>query len=237
MKRTFAFGAATSQGSWPVQEDGYFADPGSGLFALADGFGGRGAGDLSAKLALQEVRGLQKANLAPKEGASISPAQWAQRELFLEINKKILLRNEKRPVGGRGGCSLILAVVERERELTVTSCGSCSAVLVRNGAWISLLSAQASPRLDFAEPLFPSQALGLGRELSAESRSFTLARGDLVLLLSGGLAGESGAFQAELLAQVAVREPGTALGSLTAFATTGFECPWNRTAVALEALP
>jgi hypothetical protein len=51
LKKTVAFGAAARQGKWPAQEDGFYADPQKRAFILADGFGGRGSGDLSAKLA------------------------------------------------------------------------------------------------------------------------------------------------------------------------------------------
>lgn len=235
MKRTFAFGAATSQGSWPVQEDGFFADPTSGTFALADGFGGRGAGDLSAKLALQEVRAVMAADRPPREGGILSPGQATHRDLFAEINKKILQRNEKRAVGSRGGCSLLLATVEKEGELTVTGCGSCSAVLLRAGAWLPLLSAQSAPRVDAADPLFPQQALGLGRELNPESRAFRWQAGDVVMLFTGGLAWEHSEFQAGLFGQLALRVPGSDLAGIVGFATEG-QSHWNQTALALEAL-
>jgi serine/threonine protein phosphatase PrpC len=234
MVRTFAFGAAASQGEWPVQEDGFFADPGRGTFVVADGFGGRGAGDLAAKLALQEARSLTPER-SPREGGILTPAQAAHRDLFGEINKKLLQWNEKRPPGSRGGTSLALASLDRERELTLTGCGACSAFLVREGAWLPLLAAQAFPRDSLSAPLVPSQALGLGRELNPESRSLTLRAGDLVLLFSGGLAWERSGFQAELVAQAAIREPGSDLSSLVALATEAAS-PWNQTAVAVEAL-
>jgi serine/threonine protein phosphatase PrpC len=234
MKRTFAFGAATAQGSWPVQEDGFFADPGSATFAIADGFGGRGAGDLAAKQALQESRAAGTADRSPREGGILSHSQAAHRELFGEINKKLLQWNEKRGTA-KGGCSLILATVVSERELTITSCGACSAFLLRAGNWISLLSAQSPPRAAETDPLFPAQALGLGRELNPESRSFQWAPADVLFLFSGGLAWERSGFQSELAAQQAIRMPGTDLAALATFATQAAS-PWNQTALAVEAL-
>jgi serine/threonine protein phosphatase PrpC len=234
MKRTFAFGAATSQGSWPVQEDGFFADPGSATFAIADGFGGRGAGDLAAKQALQEARTAGSADRSPREGGILSPSQSAHRDLFGEINKKLLQWNEKRG-SAKGGCSLILATVVNERELTITSCGSCCAFLLRAGNWLPLLSPQSPPRNGDSDPLFPAQALGLGRELNPESRSFQWVPGDLLFLFSGGLAWERSGFQSELAAQQAVRIPGADLASLASLATQATSA-WNQTAVAVEAL-
>lgn len=56
MKKTLSFGAATQQGTWPVQEDGFYVDPVGQIYAVSDGFGGRGAGDISVKLTLEELR-------------------------------------------------------------------------------------------------------------------------------------------------------------------------------------
>lgn len=237
MKRTFAYGAAAAQGSWPVQEDGYFVDPTAGLFALADGFGGRGNGDIAAKLALQEWRA-PKGETGPREGGIWSPLQAWQREAFAEVNKKLLQWNEKRAPGARGGCSLVVASVSPSRELAITTCGACSALLLRHGQWIPLLTAQAPARRAPAEPLLPLQALGLGRELSPESRSLQLEAADIVFLFSGGLAWEREGFQAELAAQLALRLPGSDLGEIAALAagTAAPPGPWNQAVVVLEAL-
>jgi serine/threonine protein phosphatase PrpC len=239
MKRrtTFAYGAATSQGNWPVQEDGFFVDPGRGLFVLADGFGGRGNGDIAAKLALQEWRGA-KADLAPRESGIYSPAQAWQRELFAEVNKKIMAWNEKRSPSSRGGCSLIAAGVHGDRELTITSVGACRAFLFRGGQWLTLVSPQASPRLFEGEALFPQQALGLGRELNPETRAFNWEPGDLLFLFSSGMACERDAFQAELSGQLALRAPGSDLGDIASLVAGGGEggSAWNQTVVAVEAL-
>jgi|GEM_PF-7118396 len=239
MKRTtFAFGAATSQGNWPVQEDGFFVDPGRGLFVLADGFGGRGNGDIAAKLALQEWRGA-KLDPAPKESGIYSPTMGWQREVFGEVNKKILQWNEKRAPAVRGGCSLIVASVSATRELTVTGSGACCAYLVRQGRMRALLSPQAAPRLHSGEPLFPQQALGIGRELNPETRAFLWEAGDLVFLFSSGLPCERENFEAELSGQLALRAPGSDLGDIASLLAAGGEggSAWNQTVVAVEALP
>ncbi len=238
MKRTIAYGAATSQGQWPVQEDGFFVDPGRGLFVLADGFGGRGSGDIAAKLALGAWRAA-RLELPPREGGLLSPAQAWQRELFSEVNKKLLQWNEKRAPGSKGGCSLIAAVVSKHRELTITSTGACCAFLLRQGRWIPLVTAQAAPRQLPAEPLFPQQALGIGPELVPESRSFTWEGGDLLFLFSSGFAWDRDGFPAELAGQVALRVPGSDFGDIVSFLVAGGDgqALWNQTVVAVEALP
>lgn len=235
---TMAFGAATSQGQWPVQEDGFFVDPGRGLFVLADGFGGRGNGDIAAKLALAEWRG-GKADLSPREGGIYTPAQAWQREVFAEVNKKILAWNEKRAAAARGGSSLIVASVSPERELTITAVGACCAFLFRHGRWLSLVSPQSAPRLYPGDPLFPQQALGIGRELNPETRSFSWEAGDLLFLFSSGLACDRENFQTELSGQLALRNPGSDLGDIASLVAAGGEGggAWNQTVVAVEALP
>ena len=213
-RKTFAFGAALSQGAWPVQEDGYFADPVSGVFALADGFGGQGAGDQAAKLALLAVKESPNKIAAPREGGIYSSREFFQRELFGEINQKNLAWNEKKSPGERGGCSLILVSVEENRRFALTSCGACSAILWRNGNFFPLLSPQGEPRTSAEAPLFPSQALGLGKELNPESRLFISSPGDLLFLLSSGVVWEQVERLPHLQAELSLRKPGSSLSQL-----------------------
>jgi serine/threonine protein phosphatase PrpC len=238
-KRTFAFGAATNQGKWPVQEDGFYVNPGSGLFAVADGFGGPGNGDLAAKLALRECR-VPAAGIPPApEGGGFSPVQAWQRELLSLINKKLLLWNEARAPGARGGCSLILATLERDRLLALTGSGACAALLARGGRWQTLLSPQSPPRESQEAALFPDEALGLGKEIHPETRRLPLEPGDMLFLFTSGFAWEREARQAELLGQLAMRPPGGDLGAVAAVAADGGpeggEPVWNQTVVLVEA--
>jgi serine/threonine protein phosphatase PrpC len=82
MRQTIAFGVAAQQGNWPAQEDGYFADPQGRAFVIADGFGGRGNGDLAARLALKELGG----RLARRG----EPGVASQAAYLSDINKIIL---------------------------------------------------------------------------------------------------------------------------------------------------
>lgn len=232
MKRTFAFGAATGQGTWPVQEDGFFADPLSGVFAVADGFGGRGAGDMAAKAALQEAR----AKKSEAEGKGFSPGQRAQREVFFQAHRVITTRNQQKPAHGRGGCSLVMANVGASSFVDLSQCGACAALLVREGAVRPLLLPQASPREEF-QPILPHQALGVGDAAAPETRAFQGRAGDLLLLISGGVEWESESFRAELLAQLAARLPGGDLSSLASqlVENSGLSSQgWNRTILLIE---
>ncbi len=237
MKKTFAYGAAASRGTWPVQEDGYFVNPSEGNFVLADGFGGKGNGDIAAKLCLNEWRE-PKAPAAPVEGATISPLLLKQREVFLSAQKKLLQWNEKRSGSAKGGSSLIAATLRNGNELALTGCGSCSALLFRQGLWVPLLTPQASPRRRAEDALIPDQALGLGKEIQLESRSFLLDAGDLIFLFSSGLYWERDGYLAELSSQLALRPAGGELGEVAAYAVGTPESPgpWNQAAVVVEAL-
>jgi serine/threonine protein phosphatase PrpC len=241
MKRTFAYGAATRQGAWPVQEDGYFMDPLHGFFVLADGFGGRGNGDLAAKAALLEARTAAGPTAGARKGGAPfrGPlAEW-QRGLFLAINKKLLQWNETRAPNSRGGVSLLLVSSDRERqEFTLSHCGACAAFLLRAGArrWLPVLTPQAPPRADAEASLAPDQAVGLGAEIEPETRSVPWQAGDVLFLFSSGLDWEREGFALELVAQAALRAPGSDLLPLVAFAAEGGASKWNQTALAVEAL-
>ena len=232
MKRTFAFGAATAQGAWPVQEDGFYADPVRGVFAVADGFGGRGAGDLAAKSALVELS--QKTPAA--DGALFSPAVRAQREAFAVAHQRISEKNRALATAARGGCSLLSAAISPNGQVSLTQCGACVALLVRGGRISPLLLPQSGPREEF-QPLLPEQALGLGDPLLPESRTFSIEAGDILVLASGGLEWESESFHLELISQLSVRSPGS---DLSAAATHILENSslaaqsWNRTLILVE---
>jgi serine/threonine protein phosphatase PrpC len=230
MRRTFAFGAATAQGTWPVQEDGFYADPQGGVFAVSDGFGGRGAGDLAAKTALAELRAARDS----AEEAALSPALRRQRAAFHSAHQGILARNASRPFSSRGGCSLLAAAVGLNGWISLTQCGACAALLVRGGRAAPLLVPQCPPREEF--PL-PDQALGLSPEIQPESRSFSFEGGDLLVLASGGVEWKSENFELELLSQLSVRNLGDDLSPVATRLVESCSLSaqsWNRTVLLVE---
>lgn len=217
MKRTFAFGAAASQGTWPVQEDGFFADPAGGVFALSDGFGGRGAGDLAAKAALLAVR----AKRGEKKGLE------EQRRVFAKVHAELSERNQA--AQAKGGCSL-LWVELRAGMVEASQCGACTLLLAREGKITPILLPQAAPREEF-QPLFPDQALGVGDAPRAESRAFPWKSGDILIFHSSGME------HPDWLSSLAGHIPG---GDLSALATQLVEGEglagegWNRSVLLVE---
>lgn len=222
MKQTIAYGAATNQGGWPVQEDGFFANPVERVFALADGFGGRGHGDIAAKTALGAVR--ERGGGAPNA------------ELFSAINKNILSWNEKRPVANRGGCSLAWLKVDKGNSVVAANCGASAVGLVRAGVCQALLAPQAAPRAAPGGALVPDQALGVSTAVVPELRGFVARAGDLIFLVSGGIDWQGPAFQAELSALWGIHMPGGSLADLAQSLVNLGPPDWNATFLGVEIL-
>lgn len=222
-KRSFAYGAATVQGAWPVQEDGYFIDPIAGRLVLGDGFGGKGRGDLATKFVLTEVKG-KKLGLPRSQSIVESVVEWHQ---------KLLQLNEKK--AEKGGLSLLFAEVSETGMLALGGCGANAALLVRANRIQILLTPQAAPREMSGGVLFPLQGLGLGEKISVEARELQLLPGDILLLASSGCEWESEVFHSMLLGQLATRAVGESLQPLVSALLAG-EAHYglNRTLLALE---
>jgi serine/threonine protein phosphatase PrpC len=229
MRQTIAYGVAAQQGNWPAQEDGFFVDPQSRVFALADGFGGKGNGDLAAKLVLKEL-GARVPRMAEAKLSGTS----VQLAFFKDINKIILDWNGKRAPAKRGGSSLALVQVSTSGLVTMMNCGASAVVLVRNSASQALLSPQSAPRFHSGGALYPTQAIGMGAEISPEFRVFQALPGDLLFLASSGLEWESVGFQVELLAQWGIHLPGSDLNALARDLVGRVSPEWNATFLGLE---
>lgn len=222
MKQTIAFGAAARQGNWPVQEDGFFADPQQKIFALADGFGGRGNGDIAVKTALAAFRA-KTAKEAP------APA-----EIFESINKAILDWSNPRPPASRGGCSMAFLRLESSGMISAANCGATGVGLIRGGRCLSILSPQSAPRPVPGMPLLPDEALGLLPGIKPEVRSFRPLPGDLIFLSSSGLEWEGEPFQTEILAQWSIHMPGSSIAPLAESLVQAAYPDWNATFLGIE---
>lgn len=231
MKQTFSYGAATIQGEWPVHEDGFYVDPVSGTFILADGFGGRGGGDMAVKMILQDAKS--------KDWLDKNPSLDIQKKFIEASSEKILNWNAKKESGPKGGCSVIIAQIDKAKNLSISNCGACSAALWRAGNLIPLLAPQANPREFAGMPLFPTEALGVKNKIHCESRSFPLMAGDLILMGSSGLQWDSADFIAQFSAKMAVRFPGENLAPMAQELAEIFGGipgqSWNRSFLVFEA--
>lgn len=221
MKKTFAFGSAIQQGTWPVQEDGFFLDPVGQIYAVGDGFGGRGAGDLVVKQVLDDLRVAGRKSLG--------------KDFFRKIHEKIQKRNDGVAVGRRGACSFSLAEV-KNGFAHVSMVGACGIFLLRGGKIVPLLIPQAAPRKEF-QPLLADQAIGLPGEVVPEVRTIPLESGDIVGLCSSGVEWEGEEFQRVLLEQVALRSVGEDLSSISSHLLENASLSsqgWNRTLLLFE---
>jgi serine/threonine protein phosphatase PrpC len=229
MKKSIAYGAATIQGDWPVQEDGYYVDPVGGFFALADGFGGAGAGDEAARTVLQDLRA---------RGRELAPRQELFAAALKEWNIKLLQWNSSRSPAKRGGCSFLFGRIEASGRAMLANLGANAALLLRAGVVHTLLSPQCGPRAYPGAPLLPEQALGLVNEISPEFRTLQLVSGDILLLASGGLLWDEVGFQLDVLGQIGVRLPGDSLSGIAAHLTEAHGGlsgqGWNRSVLLLE---
>ncbi len=221
MKKTFAFGAATQQGTWPVQEDGFYLDPVAQIYAVGDGFGGRGAGDLVVKQVLEELRLSGRKNLGP--------------DFLKKSHEKILKRNEAVSISRRGGCSFSLMEVQ-QANARINSVGACSVFLFRAGKILPVLIPQASLRKEF-QPLLADQAIGLPGEIQPERRTISLESGDILGMCSSGVEWESEEFLQSLLEQLSFRSPGEDLSSISSHLVENASLSsqgWNRTLLFVE---
>jgi hypothetical protein len=222
MKRTMAFGAALQQGTWPVQEDGFFVDPIAEIYVVGDGFGGRGAGDIAVKLALEEIR-----NQKRESGFGT--------DLISRIHQKISKRNESLPISRKGGCSFAMAEA-RDGVIYLSQIGVCSIFLFRAGRIFPVLLPQSAPRKEY-QPLMADFALGLPGELQFEKRRFPMESGDLLGICSGGLDWENDSFGLAFREQMNLRAMGDDLSSVASHLVENTDLSsqgWNRTLVLIE---
>ncbi|MCO5143532.1 MAG: protein phosphatase 2C family protein [Oligoflexia bacterium] len=185
-RKTFAFGVCSEQGNWPVQEDGFFVDPSRGIFTLLDGFGGKGAGDISVKKSVEEIRKHIEEIEVSSSGPYNKYGQW-QRFVFSECNSILLERNKNLSSNKRGGCSLLIGNIDENNILTATNLGNCSLFVFRKDEFYPILLAQVANPMSLGESYLPDQSIGLMIDIMPETRSIKLLSGDLVIAVSSSV--------------------------------------------------
>ena len=200
-------------------EDHWFADPGQGLYLVADGIGGSAAGGLASQIVAEVLPRLfqnrfHKANdLAGPEIAKQASAA------LVELSER--LRQESRnAVGLNGmGSTVVLALV-RDRHAVVAHMGDSRAYRLRAGGMEQLTKDHTIAQLlvDRGE-LAPEEAashpahsqltrfVGMSTGAIPETKCIELTPGDRLLLCSDGLTGMLGDQQIlEILCRQAVPE-------------------------------
>jgi len=177
-------------------EDRWLVDADARLYALADGMGGFGAGEVAAETAVRVL--IEAAAGALRTG--LSPADALTRATDL-AHSRIVAAAKARPECLGMGSTLVAAAVSGER-LTVAHVGDSRAYLLHGTEWTLLtqdhclrqpvsrpdrLSAAAQRRIEGQAPL--TRALGAGDQQVAlpQVSEWAWHDADLLLLCSDGL--------------------------------------------------
>lgn len=185
MKRTLAYGAATTQGHSTIQSDGYYVDPSKHFYLLANGLGGQ-SGEKAAKNMLFEMAEALRGpvELAPVPDTEIlSKEEFFLWEHFLRLHAKQRGDNEKLEWPERSASSLLVAWKSQDRKFTLVNCGSSGAMVFRNGQFHPVLQ----PQTRHGTVCIASQAVGLGMNIEPEYKSVFLGDHELLLLYTGGV--------------------------------------------------
>ena len=190
MRRSFSYGAATTQGHAATQEDGFYLDPSKGFFLLANGLGANSFGAKTAKEVLQHVaesfRSLAAGGITETSEKSIfTKEQSYLLDAVKKIHQKILAENHVKDWLERSATSLLTAWVDEYNRLQVLNCGSSGALLWRNQKFTPMVFPQL---LDSMSSIpVPQQLLGFSSDLNPDVKELSLQAGDLVILYSDGL--------------------------------------------------
>lgn len=193
------YGALTEGGAHgSANEDAVLAVPEHGLFGIADGFGGSGAGDVAAKSCLSDVREFVENGLGDSEvtlpfvyrGDYTAGANLVF-NAFLHANHRLHAANKDRPLNARAGASALFAFFT-SRHVTLANAGACGAFLVRKGRAVELVKPRSYNAYRVAAHwnprwAFPLTALGLGPNVEPEIFELRIEPGDIVVMATDGV--------------------------------------------------
>ena len=200
------FAAVCHPGRRPLNEDAIFRSPRQRVYAVADGMGGPGVGDVAAKVALASVEQAAEALQAQLERVEAAPSESTHRlelgrqfEAVFDTAHEAVRQHAAAQRSRRMAAALLAAVVGRSSAY-IAHVGNCRAYLLRGGTLIPLTEdhsvAQAQLRHGRLRPedLAQSpdrfrlyQAVGANADMDVETAEVPLASGDTLLLCSDGL--------------------------------------------------
>ncbi|HET7540535.1 MAG TPA: protein phosphatase 2C domain-containing protein [Polyangiaceae bacterium] len=186
-------------------EDAALLAPELGLFAVADGMGGHLAGEVAAKLAVEQVklalsgRHAQRALDAYVAGADLN----ARRRVFSELKRAVerahsAIRADAEQNPEHRGMGTTLDVVWFARDhVFIAHVGDGRVYLARQRALLQLTTdhtAHGTPKVDgFGRSIAPTQAsgisnaLGINDPVSIDTLFVDVSRGDRLLICSDGV--------------------------------------------------
>lgn len=206
MSFTWTFGARTHLGLVrTANEDAWFADPDAGAFGVADGMGGHAAGEVAARMAVEEIARRVGGRPDPEAGTPSDRAEEALRLLEDGIdaaNRAILAEAERDPRKRGMGTTVTALLLLPEGAWALGHVGDSRGYLLRGGGLLRLTEDHTyvqrmvnQGRLtDEQARLHPrssvlTRALGIEPEVEVDRRAGTLSAGDRFLLCSDGLSG------------------------------------------------
>lgn len=196
-----AYGALLDTGGKRrLNEDVYLAVPERQLFGVADGFGGAGIGDATAKDCLENVKYFVENGLGDSEVTLPFVYRRYYTEggnlvfnAFLYANGELCRQNKDKALSGRGGASVIFSFFDG-RNMTLANVGSCCAFLIRRARVQTLIRPrsynafkgvfQGSWNPKWA---FPLMAMGASNDLEPEITELKVEKGDVIVLATDGV--------------------------------------------------
>lgn len=184
----------------PLNEDAVGADPGVGLFLLADGLGGYNAGETASTMAVSTLLSDLTAALrrAQTEGFDFAPRRVLH-DALVEMNQAIS-RAALNSAAFQGMATTIVVAWFLGERLWVAHMGDSRLYRLRGGRLAQItrdhsfsqelldagMVTEEEVRLLPAKSLV-TRALGAGEEVEPEVHEYDVAEGDVLLLCSDGL--------------------------------------------------
>lgn len=203
MKLTTRYAGLTDPGRVrSTNEDKWTADPGQGLFVVADGMGGEFAGALASEVVVQTLPGLVRQYLGRSDGrpgGSSTRRQMAKAIATLSTN---LCQHSENQPGLEGMGSTVVCALMRGEQVLVAHMGDSRAYRLRAGRLKQLTKDHSLVQLLLdSRDITPEQAathpsrgrltrsVGMAGEPLPQVSRLQMKPGDLLLLCTDGLTG------------------------------------------------
>lgn len=175
----------------PHNEDAVLSAPDRGLFAVADGLGGRAGGEVASTLALDA---LQRALAEAHEGSTSKARYLALLEPALHEANRVVFAEGRRNPALRGMGATVAAALVAGRQIAIAHAGDCRVYRMRRGV-LELLTTDHSlvnhrlreGEVADAKRSTVTRALGTVKAVEIDVAKLTSRAGDLLLLCTDGL--------------------------------------------------
>ena len=189
----------------PHNEDAMFADGHNGLFVVADGVGGRAAGEVASSLTVSEIEN-STATLVKLLDAYEKNGDWSSRNTVLAALEGVCqsasktVYEEAERLGRRGMTTTVVVMAVRKGTAFLAHVGDSRAYLIRDGLIQQLTEDHSmvnelvrSGQMTYAEAKRSqyrnviTRAVGLYPTVQTDVMSIDILPGDRVVLCSDGL--------------------------------------------------